>query len=193
MAYDSATATQMAGDAYKRAVASAQQQRASLEQGYGLNDDGSLDGSAAGRLGSLYQGNLASVNKFAGSRLSDRRRGFGSTGLGAKESTAANQDAQDTQAVNFRNANAALGANTQAQQQAGQDYQDQLGTIGSQSAWDLAQTLAANPVQAAPTPTQPLGSNYNGVAGAISPAQAAAQRKALAVNPRAAQTARNRF
>ena len=164
MAYDSATAVVEAGNAFKRAQAIAAQKRTALLSGYGLNADGSMDNTAAGQLGSLYQGNLQSVNLEHQAEMADRRRGFkGTGGLAGKATAAADQAAQTNQAVNFRNANADLGANTQEGLLAEQDYRDQVGAdgtggiIGRNAAWDLAQTLAANPVQApAPGPAPQL-------------------------------------
>jgi hypothetical protein len=192
MAYDSATAVAEASNAYKRALAVAQQKRASIEQGYGLNDDGTMDNTEAGHLGSIYQGNLDSVNQEHQAEVADRRRGFGiGGGLAGKNTAAADRVAQQRQALGLRSAAADLGANTQEQQLATQDYRDQVGDdglggiIGRNAAWDLAQNLIATPVLgSAPAPASPLGA-------AISPVQAAANRLALKKNPRAAQAAKN--
>lgn len=153
MAYDSATDTALAGQAYQRALATASQQRSQLNANYGLNADGSMDLSSAGELGSIYQGNLGSVNQEHNAEMADRSRGFGSgPGLGHKATSAAQGNAQNVQAANFRNANQALANNQQASDFAGQDYQSSLGNIASKSAFDLAQTLAANPIVAPATP-----------------------------------------
>lgn len=165
MAYDSATDTALAGQAYQRALVTSQQNRTRLNSQFGLNADGSLDTSAAGELGSIYQGNLASENATHNAELSDASRGFGSSiggvgGLAGKATAAARANALNTQAENFANANSQLGANSQEQATEGQDYQNALGIVGSKSAFDLAQTLAANPVlgpdaTAAGTPAAP--------------------------------------
>lgn len=191
MAYDSATDTALAGQAYKRALAVAQQNRDRLNSSFGLNADGSLDNSAAGQLGSIYQDNLGSVMDDHTAELSDARRGFGAGtgGLGGKATAAADRTAQQRQAVNLRGAAQQLGANTQDTEFAKQDYENAKSTIGSKSTYDLAQTLAANPIYgAAPTPAPAPFSNP---AKPLDPAIAAAQRKALAANPRAAQVAKN--
>lgn len=184
MAYDSASDTALASQAYQRAVAISKQNRSRLNQSFGLNADGSMDNSAAGQLGSIYQGNLASVNTEHNAELADKSKGFGTGGLGGKATAAADQAAQQRQALGFQDAATQLGANTQEQDQAAQDYQGQLGIIGSKSAFDLAQTLAANPVLGTPA-TNPINP-----AQPLDPAIAAAQRKALAKNPRAAQVAK---
>lgn len=190
MTYDSATDIALAGQAYKRALAISQQNRDRLNQSFGLNADGSMDNSAAGQLGSIYQGNLGSVNDEHSAELSDARKGFGASagGLGGKATAAAERMGLQRQALNFQGANQQLGANTQEQQLEGQDYEDAKSTIGSKSAFDLAQTLVANPVYGAPAATP-----FSNPAGPLDPAIAAAQRKALAANPRAAQVAKNRF
>lgn len=190
MAYDSASDTALAGQAYKRALAISQQNRDRLNQSFGLNSNGSLDNTEAGHLGSIYQGNLGSVQDEEGAILGDARKGFGANagGLGARARTSAHQIALQRQALNFQGANQQLGANTQEQQLEGQDYEDAKSTIGSKSAFDLAQTLVANPVYGAPAATP-----FSNPAGPLDPAIAAAQRKALAANPRAAQVAKNRF
>lgn len=186
MAYDSATDTALAGQAYKRALAIAQQKRDQLNRGYGLNADGSLDNTDAGHLGSIYQTGLAGEQGYEAAAAADRRRGFaGSGGLAGRGRVRARQGAIDSQASALQGAATALGGVGQEEQLAGQDYQANIGTIASKSAYDLAQTLAAQPLavtQASPFNTPP---------GSISPAQAAAQRIALAKNPRAAQVAKN--
>lgn len=192
MAYDSATDTALAGQAYKRALAIAQQNRTNLQTSFGLNSDGSMDNSAAGQLGSIYQGNLASTQDEHNAELADARKGFGAGagGLGGKATASAHQIALQRQALGFQNANQQLGQNTQEQLLAGQDYENAKSNIGTQSAFDTAQTLAANPVLADPV-AAPF-SNPN-PAKPLSPAIALAQRTALAKNPRAAQVAKNRF
>lgn len=191
MAYDSATDTALAGQAYQRALAIAAQKRSRLDSQFGLNADGSMDNTAAGQLGSIYQGNLQSVNDEHSAELADRRRGFGGTGgLAGKATAAADRVAQQRQAYGLQDAAQQLGGVTQDEQFAGQDYQDNLSNIGKRSTFDLAQTLAANPVLG-PAPTSPVAPINP--ARPLNPVTAAAQRKALAVNPRAAQVARNRF
>lgn len=155
MAYDSATAVEEAGNAYKRALAVAQQKRNSLNAGAGLNADGSLDATEAGRLGSIYQTGLAGQRQYDQAASADAHKGFrGTGGLASRGRNRALAGARENQAVEFRNVAAALGANTQESQLAGQDYRDQVGAdgtggiIGRNAAWDLAQTLLANPVMA---------------------------------------------
>jgi hypothetical protein len=197
MAYDSATAVQQASDAYKRALAVAQQRRTALNTGYGLRGDagheGEIDNSPAGILGSIYQTGLTGERGYESAARSDRSRGFGGTGgLAGRNRSRAREDAVQNQAVAFRDAATSLGGVTEEEQRATQDYRDQVGAdgtggiIGRNAAWDLAQTLAANPVFApAPAPASPLGV-ATAPATAFTPA-------ALKKNPRAAQTARNRF
>jgi hypothetical protein len=115
-----------------------------------------MDSSAAGQLGSIYQGNLSSVQGEQQAETADRRRGFGVTGgLGGKATAAARRIAMNRQAGMLKDATGQLGQNTQEQQLAGQDYQDQLGVIGKKSAYDLAQTLIADPIygNASPSPS----------------------------------------
>lgn len=186
MTYDSATDTALAGQAYQRALATAAQRRSQLQSQYGVNADGSLDSSDAGRLGSVYQTGLSGEQAQESATLADRRRGFGSTaGLGGKLTARARSGALDGQARVLQGATSDLGGVSQQEQFAGQDYQNDLSSIASKSAYDLAQTLASNPIYSAASPSianpsQPLD-----------PAIAAAQRKALAANPRAAQVAKN--
>jgi hypothetical protein len=124
-----------------------------LSRQYGLNADGSMDTSAAGQLGSIYQDNLSSVMNEHQAEVADRRRGFSGTGgLAGKATALANQLAQQRQAVNLRDATTQLGGVTQDEQAARQQNLDDLGNITSQGNFDLAQTLAANPVQATPAP-----------------------------------------
>lgn len=197
MAYDSATDTALAGQALQRALATAAQKRDSLNRQFGLNADGSLDNTPAGNLGTIYQTGLAGEHNEETAATADRSRGFAGTGgLAGKAQAQARRGALDSQAQALQGADLQLAGVNQDEQGAQQQYQGDLGTIGSKSAFDLAQTLAANPVSASPaatafTPT--TGSGYGGVAGSISPALALAQRKALAANPRAAQAAKNSF
>lgn len=189
MAYDSATDTALAAQAYQRALATAAQRRSQLNTQFGLNADGSQDNSAAGQLGSIYQGNLASAMQDHQAETADRRRGFGGLGgLAGKATAAADQSAQQRQALGLRDAATQLGGVTQDDQAAGQQYEYDKADIGSKSTFDLAQTLAANPIYGAAPP--PPVSNPS---RPLDPAIAAAQRKALAANPRAAQVAKNRF
>lgn len=190
MAYDSATATAMAGQAYQRALATAQQKRDSLNAGFGLNADGSMDNTAAGQLGSIYQGNLASVNADQQAELADQRRGFGAGvgGLGGKAHAAAYQFGLNKQAANFANANRQLGGVTQEEQAAGQQYQSDLSNIGTSSAFDLAQTLAANPVygQAPTSPTAPAYAQPGSSSGL-------AYKQLFKSNPKRFQTIKGKF
>lgn len=151
MAYDSATDTALANQAYERALATAAQQRSRLDVQFGLNADGSMDTSAAGQLGSIYQNNLNSVNQEHQAEVADHRRGF-TGGLGHKATAAADRGAQTTQALGLRDATDQLGQVAQDEQAAGQQHTNDLGNIGLKSAYDLAQTLAANPIEATPAP-----------------------------------------
>lgn len=154
MSYDSASDTALAAQAYQRALAIAQQNRTRLNTQFGLRGDagheGEMDNTAAGQLGSIYQGNLQSVEAEEGAVASDRRRGFTGGGLGAKAQASAHRIALNRQAGMFSDATSNLGANTQEQELAGQDYEAQKANIGNRSAFDLAQTLASNPVLGSP-------------------------------------------
>lgn len=193
MAYDSASATEQAGQAWKRAKLAAQQRRTALNVGYGLNSDGSMDNSDVGHLGSIYQGNLDSVMGMEGAELQDRRRGFGgSGGLAGKHQAAADNVGQQRQAVNLRDANTQLGQNTQEGLAADQQYEDDKTNIDKAARWDAAQTIVDNPIsvdQGGLTQTKfaPIQQTAKQIAVST------AQKKAIKKNPRIAQTARNRY
>lgn len=158
--YDSATDTALAGQAYQRAVNISNQNRARLNQQFGLNADGSMDTTAAGQLGSIYQDNLSSVTNEHQAETADRRRGFAGGGLGGKAQAAAHSSSLTRQALDFQGASAQLGQNTQERQQADYDWQNDQGTIASKSAFDLANTLADNPVYGdLPAPSPNYASN----------------------------------
>lgn len=189
MAYDSATDTALAGQAWQKALLAADQRRTALNTGYGLNADGSLDNTDVGHLGSIYQTGLAGEQNYEAATANDRRRGFaGSGGLAGRGRSRARQGALTSQALALREANTQLGLNTQEHDAANQQYEDDKRSIGSRSSWDLAQTLAANPIS---NPVAPGVANPGYTS--ISPALAAARQLALKKNPYAAQTARNRF
>jgi hypothetical protein len=153
MAYDSATDTGLASQAYQRALAAAAQRRTQLDTQFGLNADGTMNTSAAGQLGSIYQGNLGSVMQEHQAEVADRRRGFkGTGGLAGKATAAADRSAQATQALGLRDATSQLSGVTADEQAATQQNVDDLATIRSKSAFDLAQTLADNPIQAPEAP-----------------------------------------
>lgn len=143
MAYDSATATDLALKAWQQTQTVVASKRANLLTNAGLNGDGSLDGN--NKLGSIYQGNEQAVQQDHAAEMADRARGFGgSGGLAGKATAAADRAAQLQQAGSFQQATQGLGANTQENDLAGQDYQNQLTQIRSNSAQDTADTLRTN-------------------------------------------------
>lgn len=195
MAYDSASATEQAGQAWKRAKLAAQQRRTALNVGYGLNSDGSMDNSEAGHLGSIYQGNLDSVMNMEGAELADRRRGFGgSGGLAGKHQAAATLAGSQRQAVNLRDANTQLGFNTQEGLAADQQYEDDKTNIDRSARWDAAQTIVDNPIsvdQGGLTQTQfaPIKAAPGGVTGGSLVNYA----KLYKSNPKKFQTIKGKF
>ena len=185
--YDSATPTALALRAYERANLQAQARRARLNQGYGLNDDGTMNSDTSG---SIYQGNLNSVENEMAAENADRAHGFlGTGGLANRRGSRAHLAGLMTQSGMLRDAFGNIADTRQQEQDNKGAYEDTLTQIRSNSDADLAQTLAANPVQvpvSAPTPAA-----FNPQVAALTPAQAVAQRAALKRNPRVAQVARN--
>lgn len=147
MAYDSASETAKAGQAWAAAKLRASQKRTALNTGYGLNSDGSMDNSDLGHLGSLYQGNLGSVMDMQAAETSDRRRGFGGSGLGSKGGSAARETGLQRQAINMRDATTQLGYNTQEADAADQQYENDKTNIHNASVWDAAQNIIDNPIE----------------------------------------------
>lgn len=189
MAYDSATPTALALRAYERANLTAQARRARLNQGYGLTDSGDLD--ANNRAGSIYQGNLDSVNQAENAETADRARGFGGTGgLAGKHSTQADQAAQYRQSSMLTGAFGDIADTRQTEQDNKGQYEDSLTQIRANSDNAYAQSLIDNPVQVPQTAPQP----QNATTANYPPALVAARMAALKKNPRAAQTAKqNRY
>jgi hypothetical protein len=191
MAYDSAGETAKAGQAWQSALNSIAQRRAALNTGFGLNADGSMNNTEAGHLGSIYQGNLGSVQNDLQAQKMDRRRGFSNTrsGMGHQAQGAAEDAGSNLQARMFADANAQLGANTQEKNAADQQYENDKTNIQHNAAWDLANTVVDNPV----TADVPGGTALTQFAagGLISTAAAKARAAAIKANPRAAQAAKN--
>lgn len=141
--YDSATPTALALRAYERANVTAGDRRARLEQGYGLNEnDTSLDPT-----GSIYQGNLGSVNQEHSAEMADRARGFAGTGgLAGKNRTAAEQQAMQHQTGMLNDAFGNI-ADTRQEESNNKDiYEDTLTGIRANSAAATSDALTSNPI-----------------------------------------------
>lgn len=180
--YDSATPAALALRAYERANLVQQARRARLKQGYGLNDDGTLDPT-----GSIYQTNLGSVNQEHQAEMADRARGFGGTGgLAGKHATAAHDASLATQSGVLRDAFGNIAETTAAEDANKGVYEDALTQNRANSDQDYAQSLIDNPVQVPQSAPSPVNRIYP-------PALVKAQMAALKKNPRIAQTARNRY
>lgn len=190
MAYDSATPTALALRAYERANLEAQARRARLNQGYGLNDDGTMN---ADTTGSIYQGNLGAVNQAEGAEMVDRRRGFrGVGGLAGKSQAAADNAAQMNQAGMLRDAFGNIAQTRQDEQNNKGQYEDQLTQVRANASADLARILTENPVEipaSAPSPVAP-GNPYSGPQIGGSVTNYAALFKS---NPKKYQTIKGKF
>lgn len=182
--YDSATPTALALRAYERANLAAQARRARLQQGYGLNSNNTnLDPS-----GSIYQGNLESVNQEHEAEVADRARGFARTGgLAGKRTAAADQQALLRQAGMLNEAQGNIADTYQNEQDNKGQYEDALTQIRANSANATAQALLDNPV-VVPVPQTATTANTS-----YPPALIAARAAALKKNPYAAQVGRNRY
>jgi hypothetical protein len=193
--YDSATPTALALRAYERANLQAQARRARLNQGYGLNEDGSMNADTSG---SIYQGNLDSVDQMHGAELQDRRRGFTGTGGLANKSGARTQLAGlMRQSGMLREAFGNIADTKQDEQNNKGLYEDQLTQIRANSAQDAAETLAANLVRQREAEAAEAA-RQQALAASRVPASAPAPTlrvtpQTLKQNPRIGQTARNRY
>lgn len=149
MAYDSTTATALALRSYQQAVAGQDASRRNLLQNYGLNADGSLDGTNT--LGSIYQTGLQGERGVEAARTSDMARGFGASGsgLGARGQVAARDQTLLGQASAEQQATQDLAGNQLQTDQLGDQYHDQLTQISSNKSQDDAQTLINNNIMAA--------------------------------------------
>lgn len=197
MAFDSLGATQKAGQAYQSALNLAAAQRTRIETQFGINDNGTMNNTEAGRLGSIYQTNKANVAGIGQAESADRRRGFSTAvGLGGKMQTQARAGAMHDQALQVGAATGALSENTGMKAAADQEYINEVGSdgmggnIGRARAFDLSQTLSDNPILGDPTSQSPQSPLSAPGAPGFSPA---AKRLALQRNPRIMQTYRNRY
>lgn len=165
MAYDSATATSLAANAYQRAVDKVNADRTSLNTGYGLTSEGLLD--PTNRLGSIYQGDLASAHSEQSARMADQSRGFGAggQGLAGKHQAEAHTGALDKQGSMFADAASQLAANRLQGDSAFGDYKDSLSTITSNKQADDAETLRQNQILSSLTPNSPTAPAGVGVPG----------------------------
>lgn len=190
--YDSATPTALALRALERANLTTQARRARLNTGFGLNDDGSMNADTSG---SIYQGNLNSVQNEQAANSADHRRGFsGPGGLGHKLGAQAHEAGLMRQSGMLKDAFGQVADTRQEEANNKGVYEDQITQIGANSAAAAAQDLIDHPIQgappSAPTPDAPPPvTNTHVTSSASTPASDIGGAKAAAAARSAAAAA----